>query len=173
MKHLSLNQIEDMAEGHASDELREHVSGCAGCQARVAREVKLERALRALPRTEPASDLASRIQAAIPSEASVRAWTPRLIQAGLAAGLAALIVIVLLYQTGLALQASGALDFISFYADQPDVVTMYPSEALSALIESLPLLEMLVTMGVLFIALALMRRFFAALGSAPLSRSKT
>src|SRR5919199_2775560 len=94
MNHLSLNQIEDMAEGSAGEELREHVSGCAVCQARVEREVKLERALRAVPRIEPASDLASRIQAAIPSEARVRAWPPRLVQVGLAAGLAVLIVLV-------------------------------------------------------------------------------
>lgn len=165
--HLQALEIEEAAEGRVAAKARRHLAGCAVCRARVARAAKWERALRAVPRVEPAPGLAPQIRAAVAASIPTPRLKTHAYLAGAAAALAALLALALVYEAGIELQAGGALNFLSFYVRQPDVVINYPGDALAALVEVLPLAQMLMTLFVVVAATVLAQRFRAAIEVAP------
>lgn len=120
-------------------------------------EQRIEDALRDMPRVAPAADLSARIIARLPHHAT-RAHQRTL---GAVTLLAALLGLALAYQTAFDLHANGALDLLSYYATQPAIVTTYPYEAFGALAQAIPWLTVLVTAGVLCLALVLVYRLTA------------
>jgi hypothetical protein len=165
--HFPTRLVEAAAEGQTTAEMRLHLAGCAVCRARVARAAKLERVLKAMPRVAPAPNLAPRILAAVAGSAA----TPRLRRhayaVGIAAGFMMLLALALVYQAGIELEVGGALNFFSFYVHQPEILINYPGDALSALLEVLPLAQMVMTMAVVVIAVVLAQRFRATMDVTP------
>ena len=166
MKHLSPEQLESYQEGQDPG-LDLHLARCSQCRQDVIAERRLAQALRHLERYAPSVEFAAaldrtleRAETARAPEAAARrpsfAWT------GIAALLASLLLVVFAYQTLDAFQTGGALDFVSLYASRPDLLSMYPLESVSALIESLPLVEFLITLVVLIIAVVLTQQFVTA-----------
>lgn len=170
--HLVALQVQDAAEGHETPEVSLHLADCAVCRGRVARAVKLERALYAVPRVDPSPDLASQIRAAVAESAAIRRQRQKPVAIGLAAALAALLALALVFQAGIALEVGGALNFFSVYVHQPDILLNYPGDALAALIEVVPLAQMLMTLVVLMIAVLLGIRFRLAIDVAPAQGSR-
>ncbi len=166
MKHLDVEQIENYTEGQ-SRALDAHLALCAQCREELLAERRLAQTLRRLERIAPSPEFAVRLDQALeraearrgipaPGYRSVSAWT------GLAALLVSGLVLVFAYQTMIALQEGGALDFVSLYASRPDLLSMYPTESLSALVESLPLVEFLLTLVLLVITVVLAQQFVLA-----------
>ncbi len=167
MVHLSVEQIENYAEGR-DPELDQHVATCPVCRRELALEQRLTRALMRLERSAPSPEFAARLERALSrGESAVREWSsanprPSLAWTGVAALLASALLVVFAYQTVVALQEGGALDFVSLFASRPDLLSMYPTESLNALIESLPLVGLLLTLGLFVIALVLADQFLMA-----------
>ncbi len=159
MNHLTPTQIAELAKGKSLADAQVHLDACAVCRARVERSAKFERSLHAVPRVPPSPELEARVKAALVENAPIRAPTPRLLWVGFATILAALFVLASGYQTAVEIQAGGALDFISVYSRQPQLVTMYPGESLAALVEALPLFQILVTLGMVVIVAVLTMEF--------------
>lgn len=117
---------------------------------------RLERALRAVPRAQPANDLSTRIIAQLPQPRVAHArWFGALTLA------AALCGIVLAYQTAFDLDTRGAFDLMAYYAAQPAIVATYPREAFGALAAAIPWLTVAASASALGVALILASRLTA------------
>ena len=161
MKHPSLEQIENYKEGQARA-LDAHLATCEQCRRELAAERRMAQALRHVERIAPSPEFAVRLdQALARAETAQRppVYRPAFAWTGLAALLVSGLLLVFAYQTAMALQEGGALDLVSLYASRPDVLSMYPTEALSALLESLPLVEFLLTLVLLLITVVLAQQF--------------
>jgi hypothetical protein len=167
MKHLSVEQIETYVAGR-DREVDAHLATCARCQRELAAEQRLVRALSRLERLAPSPEFAARLERALMrTDTKARrqvsdAPRPSPTWTGVAALLAALLLVVFAYQTLVGLQDSGTLDFVSLFASRPDLLSTYPTESLSALFESLPLVELALTVVLFVIALVLAQEFFLA-----------
>ncbi len=164
MNHLTLDQIENYVPGQ-DRELDAHLASCVRCQSELAAERRLAHALTRLERFSPSPEFSAQLDRALaraestsleqlakPRRASV--WT------GLAALLSSFLLLIFAFQTIIAFQDGGSLDFVSLYFSRPDLLSTYPSESLSALLESLPLVEFALTRGLLVIAVVLVQQFF-------------
>jgi hypothetical protein len=165
--HLPVDVIEAAAEGQTTSEEQLHLAGCSACRARVARAAKLDRALYAMPSITPSPNLAPQIREAVAGAAAVRRVKQHAYTAGIAAGLTMLLALALVFQAGIELQVGGALNFFSFYIHQPEILINYPGDALAALVEVLPLAQMLATMAVVVIAIVLVQRFWVSMDLTP------
>ncbi len=173
MNHLTLEQIENYAEGRER-ELDAHVATCEQCQSEIVAERQLTHALTRLDRFSPSPEFTAQLDRALEQAqlTSLRQMvkTRRLsLWTGIAALLASFLLLIFASQTILLLQEGGALDFLLLYFSRPDLLSMYPSESFGALIESLPLVEFILTLGLLYIAITLAQQFFRgsnALGQA-------
>lgn len=167
MNHLTPTQIAELAIGKSLADAQAHLDACAVCRARVARAAKFERALHVVPRVPPSAELEARVKAALVEKVPTRVPTSRLLWVSFATFLAALFVLASGYQTAVEIQAGGALDFISVYARQPGLLAMYPGESLGALVEALPLVQILVTLGLVVIAAVLTMESWNVISSSP------
>jgi hypothetical protein len=159
MIHLSSEQIENYAEG-ASHEVDEHLSSCLRCQRSIVQDRAVTRALSALDRIPPSREFAASLEAAMDAAMGVRGeWQPNQNWIGVAAFSSMMLLLVFGYQTIMGLQYGGALDFLSLYASRPELISRYPSEALGALVESLPLLEFVLSLGLFILAAVLGHQF--------------
>ncbi len=119
---------------------------------------RIERALQDIGRAEPANDLSARIIANLPRAAQ----TPNVnVGLGVVTLLAALLGFALAYQSAFTLRANGAFDLVSYYTTQPEIVTMYPSEAWRALAAAIPWMSMGISMVMLAVAFWLTARLTA------------
>ena len=133
---------------------------------RMQEQDRLDELLSQLRRAEPEPDLAGRIVAAVEAQAAAaetrqRRWRTTAI--GLGVAFAALLFLALGYDTLVVLNQGGALAFLSLFWSQPDVVVSYPVEALLALVESLPLVELALTLGALLVGALLVEQLAAVL----------
>ncbi len=174
MSHLTPDQVENYSEGQ-NRELDAHIAACARCQSELAVERRLGQALTRLERFSPSPEFAARLEHALgraESTARPRATAPRPFSfswIGVAALVASGLLLVFAYQTLVAFQEGGTLDFVALYFSRPDLLSTYPSESLSALIESLPLAEFTLTLGLLVIAVVLGQQFLNVRNSKPSS----
>ncbi len=164
MSHLTLEQIENYAEGR-DRALDAHVATCAKCQHEIAAERRLTHALMRLERFSPSPEFAAQLDRTLqPTELTTARQLVKPRRPSALIGVAALSVSFLLLifasQTIVLFQEGGALDFVSLYFSRPDLLSTYPSESLSALIESLPLAEFALTLGLLVVAIVLAQQFF-------------
>jgi hypothetical protein len=167
VSHLTYEQTESYLQGVDSD-LDAHVMTCSHCQIEISNEHALTLALAKLERVAPSPEITARLQGAFAfAKRGGKERQPHLGWIGLAACSSTLLLMVFGYQMVLALQSGGALDFLSLYSSHPDLVSTYPSEALSALVESLPLLELLLTLAFLILAAAFGQQFVGGLWSTP------
>ena len=173
MTHLTREQIEDYEEGR-DRALDAHVSSCPRCTREVKLERRISRALAHMERYAPSPEFVTRLDRALgkleppagraTADASFSPWMI------VAATLASVLLLILAVETAIAFRDGGALDFVSLYLSQPDVFSSYPTEALSALVESLPLVEILLTLGLGVIVAALGQQFFASRSAGPRMR---
>lgn len=121
-------------------------------------EERIENALREIERVKPTADLSARIIAALPNEAKHpnAALQPWLVVSML---LAAMIGFASAYQTAFTLRANGAFDLVSYYTAQPEIVTMYPSQAWGALAAAIPWMTVLLSLMMLVVAFVLTYRW--------------
>lgn len=131
-------------------------------------DTRIERALREMERVQPANDLAARIIAALPNEAkdSNAALQPWL---GVSMLLAAMLGFGLAYQTAFTLRANGAFELVTYYASQPEIVTMYPDQAWRALATAIPWVTALFGLTMLTVAFVLIYRWTSGLRARALS----
>jgi hypothetical protein len=157
MRHLTPNEIDELnSDSRIARELREHFKQCETCQGRVAQAQRFERVLSGLERAEPAGDLSAQIIARLPREArstSTNAWL------GVATLIAAMIGLALAYQTAFLLWANGAFDLVSYYTAQPEIVTMYPNQALGTLAAAIPWLTVAISLVMLAVTFLLTVRW--------------
>lgn len=127
-------------------------------QGKLPTDERIEEALREIERVTPGTDLATRIIAALPNEAKNRnaAMPPWLAVSML---LAAMIGFASAYQTAFTLRANGAFDLVSYYTAQPEIVTMYPSQAWGALAAAIPWMTVLLSLMMLVVAFVLTYRW--------------
>ncbi|HZQ09413.1 MAG TPA: hypothetical protein VFD70_22735 [Anaerolineae bacterium] len=159
MRHLTQSEIESWVENaNVSRAAREHVAICGQCQQHVAQAQRIEAALFSIARAEPASDLSARIIAQLPRAAS-HPMSHRNPWLGTAMLIAALIGLLLAYQTVLDLSTNGAFELVSYYTAQPEIVTMYPNEAIGTLSAAVPWATVAGVLVVMALALLLMIRW--------------
>ncbi len=159
MEHLTDVQIEEFAEGQAP-QFAEHVNSCALCGRNVALARRLAGALARVERAAPSREFAVRLDkrlALVTAQGAVSELSAFLV--GLAAFFASLLLLVFIYQTVLGFQQGGVFDFVSLFLSRPDLLAQDPFDALGALLESLPLLQLLFTFGLFVIALVLAQEF--------------
>jgi anti-sigma factor RsiW len=141
--HLTTHEIEQHLENeldpvrHAEVEL--HLAACAACRARVAQDARMNLALRALPREQPARDLAARIETRVAQEQARRARLPFI---AFATVLALFVALWFCAEFIIALQENGVLDFWTLLTSYSDQFPGEEMDSLIALIEAVPLTEL-------------------------------
>ncbi len=159
-KHLSPRELERYVEGECEDAARAaievHLADCAQCRERTHRAEQFENALRAMPREQAPRELTERILAVADWRAAQeQARRKRLPLVALATLSSLLLAIWFGAQMVTAFLQDDALDFFSLFTSRPDILSTYPFDAVSALLESLPVSEILLTAFALLIAIVL------------------
>jgi predicted anti-sigma-YlaC factor YlaD len=137
-----------------------HLAGCSACRSRVAREQRLEGLLRAMPRSDAPRDLSARINAAVDLRVGQeRARRERLPLIILATFLSLIVTFWFGLQMLIGLQEEGALDLFSLVTSHPEIFSAYSTDAFFALAESLPILEMVLTLFALLTVIVLVQQW--------------
>lgn len=150
-KHLTTLEIEQFNENELDaarrGEITQHLATCAACHARVAHAERVDIALRALPRAQPSHELSARIGAAIEAHAlQEQARRTRLPYIALATFVSLILALWFGLEMVVALQENGALDFFALFTSYPDWFAPDSLDALTALIEALPIPELILTL---------------------------
>lgn len=143
-----------------------HLRTCPACRKRLANLEQVTALLYQLPPEEPTPDLEARVVAAVEARAArapVRQPWLRTVAVGLGALFSALLLLALGYQTILGLQQGGAAQFISLLLSDPELLARYPAEGLYTVLESLPLFELALTLGLSLITVLLVEQFVGTL----------
>ncbi|MFQ5854370.1 MAG: anti-sigma factor family protein [Anaerolineae bacterium] len=143
-----------------------HLAACLLCRRRLANLEQITALLYELPPEEPAPDLVDRVIATVEARAvrtsARRPWL-RVAAMGLGMLFSALLLLALGYQTLLAWRQGGAGQFISLLLNDPELLARYPVEGLYAVLESLPVVELAVTLGLSLVILLLVEQFVRTL----------
>lgn len=140
--------------------MKAHLATCPMCRGLVERDREIESALVELPRAMAPRDLVARIMSAAELRgAEARARRERLPFIIVATFFSFLLSIWFGLQMLLAFQDNGALDFFSLITSRPEVFSMYSADAYFALIESLPILEIVLTVFALLTVLVLAQQW--------------
>ena len=158
--HLTPKDLEtlvmDAIEEPARAAMTRHLADCAMCRARANRTEKLETGLHELPRAQAPHDLADRIVAAVDWRMTLAETRRRRLPFIAFATLASFVVSFwFAFQMVTAFIDDDALDFLSLYSSRPDLFSTYFSDAVFALIETLPLQEIALTAIAIVIAVVL------------------
>lgn len=148
--------------------LEDHLESCSSCRRKLAHLRQVTALLYRLPVEEPAPNLTARIVAMVEDRVSPvparRLWFHTA-----AIGLGILVSMYLLlslgYQTLLAWQQGGAGQFISLLFNDPELMARYPTESLYAVLESLPVVELALTLGLSLVTLLLVEQLAGTLTS--------
>ncbi len=162
--HLTPDELELFAENEMDArtrvEIEKHVSECAMCRGNLEREQSLSRALRVLPRREPPHDLSARIGSAVQihrvQEKLRRARMPFIL---VATGFSLLLLAWFTFQLVIALEDNGTLYLVSLLTSRPDVISAFAVDAVWAVIEALPLGEIVLTLFALFTVIVLAQQW--------------
>lgn len=155
MTHLLPNEIEVYATHQIDEQIRatfdEHLAACADCRARIAKTQQIDAALRHLPRELPPPGFADLIVAGVEwraaQEQQRRARMPLI---ALATCFSILLTLWFGFAGLVALQDNGVVEFLWIYTTQAEI--SYSSDALFALLEALPVTELILTLFALVTA---------------------
>ncbi len=159
-RHLTPRELETYVERELGETARTaiklHLADCASCRERTHRADRLESALRDLPREYAPRELTERILAAADWRAAEeQARRKRLPLIALATFSSLLLAVWFGIQMVIAFLQDDALDFFSLFTTRPDILSTYSSDALFALLESLPIAEIMLTAFAVLIAIVL------------------
>lgn len=171
MSHLNDTVLDAYAEGQLTARERAaadvHLATCADCRLALVTLAQMGDLLREQPRQMPPSELAARILtelAPAPAPPVKHRWTSsQWLAAGLSATAVWTLLVVLVGETALSAYRRGLGDFAELARLHPQALMRYPSEAVSAILESVPAVEMALTLVALGLALWLLMRILAAL----------
>jgi len=143
-------------------QVESHLGTCSDCRWWVTHLQQMSHVLALLPTELPAPELTGRILAHLNSMVPARhvSWRSFL-PVALGACFATLVMLWLGMEALTALQEGGGLEFLALFSLQPETMLSYPSEALAALIEALPVVEFLLMLAALSVALFLGQRAIA------------
>jgi predicted anti-sigma-YlaC factor YlaD len=147
--------LEQELDAPARVQAAEHLARCALCRRRLAREEELNRALHALPRREPSPELAARIGRAAETRVLQERRRSRMPFIGAAAFFSILLLVWFGVQLALAFEENATFDLLSVLTTRPDLFSAYSTDAIWAVIEALPLGEIVLTLFALFTAIVL------------------
>jgi hypothetical protein len=176
-KHLTANELDLYLEKELDDRARvqieEHLASCARCRARLARDQRLSTALQALPRDEPPRDLVARIGSA--GQAQVlqdRLQRSRMPFITVATFFSLLLLLWFGFQMIIAFEDNGTLEFLSILGGRPDLFSSYFIDSVWALIETLPLGEIVLTLFALFTVIVLAEQWLDTIRSPHIAQLK-
>jgi predicted anti-sigma-YlaC factor YlaD len=176
--HLTPENLEIYVAGENEDSAREamtrHLANCVACRARVYRAQKLEQGLRDLPLVNAPHHLNDKIIAAVDWRVSVEE-TRRLRMPYIAFATVASLIVSgwFLSQVMTALIEDDTVDFLSLFTSRPDLFSTYFSDALFVLIESLPLLEIAMSIFAIAIAIVLAQQLIESLQTRAARQAQT
>ncbi|HEX7589074.1 MAG TPA: zf-HC2 domain-containing protein, partial [Anaerolineae bacterium] len=159
-KHLSDHELDHYVEKELDDRARvqadEHLANCERCRSLLTRELFLSVALRAVPREQPPSDFAVRIgnaaQARVLQQRLQRARMPFIT---VATFFSLLLLLWFGFQMAIAFVDNGTFEILSLLSGQPDLFSTFFVDGLWALLEALPLGEIVLTLFALFTVIVL------------------
>ncbi len=159
-RHLTPRELETYVERETEDIARAaielHLADCAVCRERTHRAERFENALHELPREHAPRQVTERILATADWRATQeQARRKRLPLVAVATLSSLLLAIWFGAQMVVAFLQDDALDFFSLLTSRPDILSAYSSDALFALLESLPFAEIVLTAFTVLIAIAL------------------
>ncbi len=141
-----------------------HLATCSDCCKRVDALQRMAGLLYQLPREPAPEGLAARIVAAVEAEARpAPAWTWQTLLVAGGAFVAGLLALWLAFETAVAAQAGGIVEFLSLLTSRPQTLTAYPSEVAYAVLEAVPATELVLTLGMALVALLLLSKLLAGL----------
>jgi anti-sigma factor RsiW len=159
-------------------EIEGHLRTCPACGNRAASLQQMTTLLRQLTPAEPAPSLLPRLVAVVEARSAQvtarlatgsmrtgpahRRW-PQAAVTGLGMVFSAFLLLWLAVETLLALEENGAAEFLSLFASRPEILSSYPSEAIYAFLESLPVANIVLTLGLSLVVLLLMQQLLSAL----------
>jgi predicted anti-sigma-YlaC factor YlaD len=154
-QHLTTIDIEQYVENQIDERSRaaidQHLAACAACRARATKRQRIDSALRTIPRENPPLDLAARISATI--EWRVRQSQQRresTLLVAVATVFSLLLSIWFGIQVFVAFLENGGLDFLTLFTSHSEI--SYSPDALLALVEALPITEIMLTLFALVTA---------------------
>lgn len=159
-KHLTPRELETYVAKETEDiaqaAIELHLADCAVCRERTHRAERFESALSELPREHAPRELTERILAVVDWRAAQeQARRKRLPLVALATLSSLLLAIWFGAQMIIGFLQDDALDFFSLFTSRPDILSTYSSDALFALLESLPISEIVLTAFAVLIAIVL------------------
>lgn len=165
--------LEKRGDEHDRAQVDAHLAACALCRGRVARERRVESALREMPRAGAPRDLSARITAAaelrVAAEQDRRKRLPLIAVATI---FSVLLSVWFALEMVLAFQENGVLDFFALVTNQPEIFAGYSTDAVFALVESVPISEIAMTVFALLTVVVLAQQWAdAALPNRSVSRN--
>ena len=160
--------VERELEEKEAAEIREHLQVCPLCQRKLGNLQQMTDLLYQFPSKEPTPNLARNIVAVVEARAAaaqIRQRWLRTATASLGAAFATLLVLWSGYETFIALQEGGGMEFISLVGAHPHLLFRYPTDALYAVLEALPLVNIVLTLGASLVAWLLAGQFVNTLSS--------
>lgn len=176
-QHLSDHDLDHYVEKELDDralsQIEEHLGTCVQCRALMDREQRLSAALRELPREQSPRDLAMRIgnaaQARVLQERLKRARMPFIT---VATFFSLLLLFWFGFQMVIAFIDNGTFEILSVFSGQPDLFSTFFTDALWALLEALPLGEIVLTLFALFTVIVLAEQWVETVRPPRLAQAK-
>ena len=164
-QHLTASIIEQYVEKTLDDKqivaIEQHLAACPACRACATRAHRVDAALHALPRTQPSSGFATRIGLAVEARvAQEQARRVRIPFIAIATVSSVLVALWFCLEVVIASQENGVFAFWALLTSYSDFFSADSLDALLALLEALPLTEILLmvcallTVGILTLQLA-------------------
>jgi anti-sigma factor (TIGR02949 family) len=142
-----------------------HLATCESCRQQADAAEQMAGLLYQLPRQPAPDGLPDRILAAVEAQRRpAPAWSPRTVMIAAGSLVAGLIAVWLAFETVVAAQEGGVIDFLTLLTSRPQTLLAYPQDALYALLEAIPVTELVLTLGMALIALVLLNQVLTALG---------
>lgn len=171
MSHLNDTVLDAYAEGQLTTRERAaadaHLATCGDCRLALIALAQMGDLLREHPRQTPPPELAAHILAELAPASAPRVrkgWTGhQWLAAGLSATVVWTLLVVLIGETALSAYRRGLGDFAELARLHPQALLRYPTEAMSAILESIPTVEVALTLVALGLGLWLLTQILAAL----------
>lgn len=143
-----------------------HLATCAACRRRADTLQQMAGLLYQLPREPAPEGLPARILAAVEVQRrTAPAWSSRTVIIAAGSLVAGLLAVWLAFETVLAALEGGVMDFVALLTSRPETLMVYPQEALYALVEAVPATELVLTLGMVLVALVLLNQVLAIPGN--------
>lgn len=156
-------ELAEAQREHAHERVREHLSCCASCQRSLSNLRQMDELLRTLGHAETPGDLVDRIMQSVKARTAPGVSRPlgRTVAVGFGLSMALVLLLWIGYNTALGMREEGIFEFLSLATTYSETVSIYFSEWAFAVLESLPVTGIVLSLGATLVVCLLLTDFLS------------